>query len=152
MRKAERINGEKDRIGAERGGVTSLRIGILDVECGPSRGPWLEFIAGLSASTEKLPLQISRRIDLPSIRVFLFFLIEKNTVWNTMQNFIKYRDEERIRKSKRKNRKETIMKWRISNEEANWEANRRRENEEEEEISRGMVDRSTQCTQCRGEI
>lgn len=77
MRKAERINGEKDRIGAERGGVTSLRIGILDVECGPSRGPWLEFIAGLSASTEKLPLQISRRIDLPSIRVFLFFFDRK---------------------------------------------------------------------------
>ena len=78
MRKAERINGEKDRIGAERGGVTSLRIGILDVECGPSRGPWLEFIAGLPASTEKLPLQISRRIDLPSIRVFLFFREESS--------------------------------------------------------------------------
>lgn len=152
MRKAERINGEKDCIGAERGGVTSLRIGILDVECGPSRGPWLEFIAGLSASTEKLPLQISSNRSSFHPCFSFFFLIEKNTVWNTMQNFIKYRDEERIRKSKRKKRKETIMKWRISNEEANWEANRRRENEEEEEISRGMVDRSTQCTQCRGEI
>ena len=152
MRKAERINGEKDRIGAERGGVTSLRIGILDVECGPSRGPWLEFIAGLPASTEKLPLQISRRIDLPSIRVFLFFFDRKKYRVKYNAKFYKIYDEERIRKSKRKNRKETIMKWRISNEEANWEANRRRENEEEEEISRGMVDRSTQCTQCRGEI
>lgn len=39
----------------------------------------------------------------------------------------------------------------MTNEGANWGGNRRRENEEEE-ISRGMVDRSAQCTQCRGEI
>lgn len=38
----------------------------------------------------------------------------------------------------------------MTNEGANWGGNRRRENEEE--ILRGMVDRSAQCTQCRGEI
>lgn len=91
-----------------------------------------------------------RRIKSRSI-VFFFFLVNESGSEDRMGKKIKkLRRKDSIANLKKKEKRKRGNNNEMTNEGANWGGNRRRENEEE--ISRGMVDRSAQCTQCRGEI